>query len=69
MKASSMPIVATNLKTMVGPVKWSGEPVKNVTRRRWSPASGSARATSRPGDHHQQAAPDIPVGGELQLLA
>jgi len=30
---------------MVGPVKWTGHRLKNVTKTRWSPASGSARVT------------------------
>ena len=27
-----MPIVATDYKSIVGPVKWTGQPVKNVTK-------------------------------------
>jgi branched-chain amino acid transport system substrate-binding protein len=63
-------IVATDYKSMVGPVKWSGQPVKNVTKtplvagqwQRTGDKSELVITTNRP-------APEIPVGGKLQPLA
>jgi branched-chain amino acid transport system substrate-binding protein len=63
-------IVATDYKSMVGPVKWSGQPVKNVTKTplvagQWQRAGDKFElviTTNRP-------APEIPVGGKLQPLA
>jgi branched-chain amino acid transport system substrate-binding protein len=62
-------IIATNYNSMVGPVKWSGQPVKNVTR---TPLV--AGQWQRKGDKSDlvitanKPAPNIPVGGKLQLL-
>jgi len=39
-------IVATDYHSMVGPVKWTGQPSRTSPKRRSSPASGSAKAAS-----------------------
>jgi branched-chain amino acid transport system substrate-binding protein len=63
-------IVATDYHSIVGPVKWSGQPVKNVTK---TPLV--AGQWQRKGDKFElviaenKTAPDIPVGGTLQLLS
>jgi branched-chain amino acid transport system substrate-binding protein len=63
-------IVATDYKSMVGPVKWSGKPVKNVTK---TPLV--AGQWQRVGDRFElvittnKPAPEIPVGGKLALLS
>jgi branched-chain amino acid transport system substrate-binding protein len=63
-------IVATDYHSMVGPVKWTGQPVKNVTK---TPLV--AGQWQRRGDKFDlvivanKPAPDIPVGGKLQLLS
>jgi branched-chain amino acid transport system substrate-binding protein len=62
-------IIATDYNSMVGPVKWSGQPVKNVTR---TPLV--AGQWQRKGERFDlvitanKPAPNIPVGGKLQLL-
>jgi branched-chain amino acid transport system substrate-binding protein len=63
-------IVATDYKSIVGPVKWGGQPVKNVTKtplvagqwQRKGEKSELVITTNKP-------APEIPVGGTLQLLS
>jgi len=54
-------IVATDYKSMVGPVKWTGQPV--IRRRHQDAAGRRPMATSwrqvRAGHHDQQAAPEI----------
>lgn len=63
-------IVATDYRSIVGPVKWTGQPVKNVTK---TPLV--AGQWQRKGDAFElviianKPAPEIPVGGKLQLLA
>ena len=63
-------IVATDYRSMVGPVKWTGQPVKNVTK---TPLV--AGQWQRKGDKFDlvittnKTAPEIPVGGQLQLLS
>ncbi|HYW59412.1 MAG TPA: ABC transporter substrate-binding protein, partial [Xanthobacteraceae bacterium] len=63
-------IVATDYKSIVGPVKWTGQPVKNVTK---TPLV--AGQWQRKGDKFDlvitanKPAPEIPVGGKLQLLS
>jgi branched-chain amino acid transport system substrate-binding protein len=63
-------IVATDYHSMVGPVKWTGQPVKNVTK---TPLV--AGQWQRKGDKFElvittnKPAPEIPVGGTLQLLS
>jgi branched-chain amino acid transport system substrate-binding protein len=62
-------IIATNYNSMVGPVKWTGQPVKNVTK---TPLV--AGQWQRKGDKFDlvivanKPAPNIPVGGKLELL-
>ena len=63
-------IVATDYKSIVGPVKWTGQPVKNVTK---TPLV--AGQWQRKGDKFDlvittnKTAPEIPVGGPLQVLS
>src|SRR5438128_11533873 len=63
-------VVATDYKSMVGPVKWTSQPVKNVTK---TPLV--AGQWQRKGDRFDlvittnKTAPEIPVGGQLQLLS
>jgi branched-chain amino acid transport system substrate-binding protein len=63
-------IVATDYHSIVGPVKWTGQPVKNVTKTplvagQWQKKDGTfdlVITTNKP-------APEIPVGGKLELLS
>ena len=63
-------ITATDYKSIVGPVKWTGQPVKNVTK---TPLV--AGQWQRKGDKFElviaenKTAPEIPVGGKLELLS
>ena len=63
-------IVATNTQTIVGPVQWTGKPVKNVTK---TPLV--AGQWQRKGDKFElvitanKPAPNIPTGGKLELLS
>jgi branched-chain amino acid transport system substrate-binding protein len=63
-------IVATNYQSIVGPVQWTGKPVKNVTK---TPLV--AGQWQRKGDQIEQVitanrpAPNIPLGGKLELLS
>jgi branched-chain amino acid transport system substrate-binding protein len=63
-------IIATDYRSIVGPVKWTGQPVKNVTK---TPLV--AGQWQRKGDAFElviianKPAPEIPVGGKLQLLS
>ena len=63
-------IRATSIKTIVGPVDWSKGPVKNVSK---TPLVGGQ--WQKKGDKLELVittntlAPEIPVGGELVLLA
>jgi branched-chain amino acid transport system substrate-binding protein len=63
-------IVATDYRSMVGPVKWTGQPVKNVTK---TPLV--AGQWQKKGDKFElvittnEPAPEIPVGGKLELLS
>ena len=62
-------IVATHYRSIVGPVTWTGAPVKNVTK---TPLV--AGQWQRTGDKFElvittnKTAPEIPVGGKLNLL-
>lgn len=63
-------IQGTSLNTMVGKVDWSSGPVKNVSKTplvagQWQKAGNSIDLVITTNDH----APEIPVGGELALLA
>src|ERR1700716_2341523 len=63
-------IVTTDYQSIVGPVKWTGQPVKNVTK---TPLV--AGQWQRKGDKFElvittnKTAPEIPVGGPLQVLS
>lgn len=62
-------IKATSMKTIVGPVDWSKGPVKNVTKTplvagQWQKHDGKMELVITTN----KTAPEIPVGGELQLL-
>jgi len=63
-------ITATDYRSIVGPVKWGGQPVKNVSKTPL--VSGQWQ---RKGDAfnlvitQNQTAPQIPVGGKLELLS
>jgi branched-chain amino acid transport system substrate-binding protein len=63
-------IVATKYSSIVGPVQWTGKPVKNVTK---TPLV--AGQWQRVGDRFDlvittnKPAPEIPVGGKLALLS
>jgi branched-chain amino acid transport system substrate-binding protein len=63
-------IVATDYHSIVGPVKWTGQPVKNVTR---TPLVAGQWQRSGQGFDlvitENKSAPEIPVGGKLQLLS
>jgi branched-chain amino acid transport system substrate-binding protein len=69
-KAILASIVATDYHSIVGPVKWTGQPVKNVTK---TPLV--AGQWQRKGDAFElviianKPAPNIPVGGKLELLS
>ena len=63
-------IAATDYRSIVGPVKWTGQPVKNVTK---TPLV--AGQWQRKGDRFElvitanKPAPEIPTGGTLELLS
>ena len=63
-------IVATDYKSMVGPVKWTGQPVKNVTKTplvagQWQRKNGKSELVIA----ENKTAPEIPVGGKLMPLS
>jgi branched-chain amino acid transport system substrate-binding protein len=69
-KAVLEAIVATNYKSMVGPVHWSGQPVKNVSKTplvagQWQRKNGKFDLVIA----ENKTAPDIPVGGKLKPLS
>ena len=63
-------IIATDYHSIVGPVKWTGLPVKNVTK---TPLVAGQWQRSGSGFDlvitENKSAPEIPVGGKLQLLS
>src|SRR5665213_1563686 len=69
-KAILAAITATNYKSIVGPIQWTGKPVKNVTK---TPLVGGQ--WQRKGDKFQlvitenKTAANIPVGGKLLPLS
>jgi branched-chain amino acid transport system substrate-binding protein len=69
-KAVLAAIAATDYQSIVGPVKWTGQPVKNVTK---TPLVGGQ--WQRKGDKFElvitenKTASAIPVGGKLELLS
>jgi branched-chain amino acid transport system substrate-binding protein len=63
-------IAATNYKSIVGQVAWTGQPVKNVTKTplvagQWQRKDGKFDLVIA----ENRTAPDIPVGGKLQPLS
>lgn len=63
-------ITSTDLATVVGPVNWGGQPVKNVSKTplvagQWRKAGDKADLVITTNG----TAPEIPVGGELKLLS
>ena len=67
--AVSAAIAATNISTIVGDVNWSAGPVPNVTKTplvagQWQQGGNGVELVIT----HNSQAPNIPVGGELQLL-
>ena len=65
-------VIATNLQTVVGPVKWGGQgPFKNVSKTplvlgQWGKGQ---RYKMELTIVNNQAAPAIPVGGKMRLMA
>ena len=62
-------IVATDYHSIVGPVKWTGQPVKNVSKTplvagQWQRKGGEFELVITAN----KPAPEIPVGGKLELL-
>jgi branched-chain amino acid transport system substrate-binding protein len=69
-KAIRDAIAATDYQSIVGPVKWTGKPVKNVTKTplvagQWRRADGKFELIVA----ENETAPEIPAGGKLRLLA
>jgi branched-chain amino acid transport system substrate-binding protein len=63
-------IVATNYNSMVGPVRWTGQPVKNVSKTplvagQWQRRGGAFELVITAN----KPAPEIPVDGTLELLS
>ena len=63
-------IVATDYQSIVGPVKWTGQPVKNVTKTplvagQWQRKGGNLDLVITAN----KPAPNIPVGGKTELLS
>ncbi len=63
-------IVATNYQSMVGPIQWTGAPVKNVTKTplvagQWQRKNGKFDLVIT----ENKTAPNIPVGGKLQPIS
>lgn len=64
-------IVATNYHSIVGPVRWTGQPVKNVTK---TPLVAGQWQRQKDGSFdlviaENKSAPMIPVGGKLKPLS
>jgi branched-chain amino acid transport system substrate-binding protein len=62
-------IAATNYASIVGPVRWSGMPVKNVSKTPL--VAGQWQRTGSAFDlviTQNETAPQIPLGGKLELL-
>jgi branched-chain amino acid transport system substrate-binding protein len=69
-KAIRDAIVATDYQSIVGPVKWTGQPVKNVTKTplvagQWQRKGGNLDLVITAN----APAPNIPVGGKMELLS
>jgi branched-chain amino acid transport system substrate-binding protein len=69
-KATLAAITSTNYHSMVGPVHWTGKPVKNVSKTplvagQWQRKNGKFDLVIT----ENKSAPEIPVGGKLKPLA
>jgi branched-chain amino acid transport system substrate-binding protein len=69
-KAIRDAIAATDYQSIVGPVKWTGQPVKNVTKTplvagQWQRKGGNLDLVITAN----KPAPNIPVGGKTELLS
>ena len=63
-------ITSTNYNSIVGPVQWTGKPVKNVTKTplvagQWKNVGGKAELVITANG----PAPNIPAGGKLEPLS
>ena len=63
-------IVATNYQSIVGPIQWTGVPVKNVTKTalvagQWQRKAGKFELVIA----ENKTAPNIPLGGKLQPIS
>ena len=63
-------VIATNYNSIVGPVHWTGQPVKNVSKTplvagQWQRHAGAFELVITAN----KPAPEIPVGGTLELLS
>jgi branched-chain amino acid transport system substrate-binding protein len=64
-------LTSTSYASIVGPIKWTGQPVQNVTK---TPLVGGQWQRRRGGEFEpvitdNTTAPGIPVGGKLDLLS
>lgn len=69
-KAILNSIIATDYRSIVGPVKWTGQPVKNVSKTPL--VAGQWQRVNDKFDlviTANKPAPEIPVGGKLELLS
>jgi branched-chain amino acid transport system substrate-binding protein len=63
-------ITKTDLATIVGPIKWAGQPVKNVSKTPL--VAGQWQKTDKGFELvicENKTAPEIPVGGKIKLLS
>ena len=63
-------VIATNYNSIVGPVHWTGQPVRNVSKTplvagQWQRRAGAFELVITAN----KPAPEIPVGGTLELLS
>jgi branched-chain amino acid transport system substrate-binding protein len=70
-KAILSAITSTKYNSIVGPIEWTGKPVKNVTK---TPLVGGQWQRQANGKYEliittNKPAPQIPVGGKLKLLS
>jgi branched-chain amino acid transport system substrate-binding protein len=64
-------LTSTSYPSIVGPIKWTGEPVQNVTK---TPLVGGQWKRKSNGEFEpvitdNTTAPGIPVGGRFELLS
>jgi branched-chain amino acid transport system substrate-binding protein len=63
-------VTKTDLATIVGPIKWAGQPVKNVSKTPL--VAGQWQKTDKGFELvicENKTAPEIPVGGKIKLLS